>query len=154
MQQLDKSVAKGQFAPYKCMQRTCKPLRALQALIRGVMTKTKVHPIGRFFTSLGVGILLLLSICYYLEDFSPRKIAEVMFWAGGLLLVAGGSIFFPYNPYAGQTLASTTQLRKNPNGKGPERSDRETTERFIRGMSIAAPGIVMMGVSYFLGVIS
>jgi len=93
--------------------------------------------------------LLLLSICYYLEDFSSQKIFEIMFWVGGLLLVAGGSIFFPYNPYQGQTLAITTQLRHNSKGQGLERSDRETTNRFIRGMLIAAPGIIMMGASYF-----
>ncbi len=69
-----------------------------------------------------------------------------MFWVGGLLLIAGGSIFFPYNPYQGQTLAITTQLRQNSKGQGLERSDRDTTERFVRGMSIAAPGIIMMGI--------
>ena len=94
--------------------------------------------------------MLLLSICYYLEDFSSQKIFEIMFWVGGLLLIAGGNIFFPYNPYQGQTLASTTQLRHNSKGQGLERSDRDTTDRFIIGMSIAAPGIIMMGVSYFL----
>ena len=94
--------------------------------------------------------MLLLSICYYLEDFSSQKIFEIMFWVGGLLLVAGGSIFFPYNPYQGQTLAITTQLRHNSKGQRLERSDRKTTDRFVRGMLIAAPGIIMMGVSYFL----
>ena len=108
-----------------------------------------MYPIRLFFTSLGVGILLLLSICYYLEDFSSQKIFEIMFWVGGLLFVAGGSIFFPYNPYQGQSLAITTQLRHNSKGHGLERSDRDTTDRFVRGMSIAAPGIIMMGVSYF-----
>lgn len=94
--------------------------------------------------------MLLLSICYYLEDFSTQNINSIMFWVGGLLLIAGGSIFFPYNPYQGQSLAITTQLRHNSKGQGLERSDRDTTDRFVRGMSIAAPGIIMMGVSYFL----
>jgi len=109
-----------------------------------------MYPIRLFFTSLGVGILLLLIICYYLDDFSSQTIFEYMFWVGGLVFVAGGSIFFPYNPYQGQTLAITTQLRHNSKGQGLERSDRDTTDRFVRGMLIAAPGIIMMGVSYFL----
>jgi hypothetical protein len=114
-----------------------------------VMTKTKVYPIRLFFTSLGAGILLLLSICYYLEDFSSQKIFEIMFWVGGLLLVAGVTIFLPYNPYMGSTLAITTQLRHNSKGQRLESSDRDTRERSVRGMSIAAPGIIMIGVSYF-----
>lgn len=111
--------------------------------------KLKAHAIRLFFASLGAGLLLLLGICYYLEDFSFHKVLEIMFWVGALLLVWGGSVFYPYNPYQGQTLAITTQLRHNPKGQGLERSDKETTERFIRGMSIAAPGIIMMVVSYF-----
>ncbi len=115
----------------------------------GVMNKTKMNPVQLFFTSLGAGILLLLGICFYLEDFSSQIIFEYMFWVGGLLFVAGGILFFPYNPYQGQTLAITTQLRRNPKGKGLERSDRETTDRFVRGMLIATPGIIMIAVSYF-----
>ena len=113
------------------------------------MTKTKVHPIRLFFTSLGAGILLLLSICYYLENFSSQKIFEYMFWVGALILVVGGSFFALNNPYQGASMAITTQLRHNSTGQGLKRSDNDRTERFVRGMLIAAPGIIMVGVSYF-----
>ncbi len=116
------------------------------------MAKTKMHPIRLFLISLGAGILALLGICFYLGDFSSQTIFEFMFWIGGVLLVVGGSVFYPYNPYAGQTLAITTQLRHNANRQGLERSDIETTDRFVSGMSIAAPGIIMIGVAFFFSV--
>jgi len=73
-----------------------------------------------------------------------------MFWVGALVLVVGGIILSSNNPNWGATLAITTQLRHNSKGQGLKRSDSDTTERYVRGMSIAAPGIIMMGVSFFV----
>lgn len=70
-----------------------------------------------------------------------------MFWAGALVLVVGGVILSSNNPNWGASMAITTQLRHNSKG---QESDRDATKGFVRGMLIAAPGIVMIGVSYFV----
>ncbi|MCP4433477.1 MAG: hypothetical protein GY806_21070 [Gammaproteobacteria bacterium] len=44
-------------------------------------------------------------------------------------------------------MAITTQLRKNPKG---QESGGDVMAGFARGVLIATPGIIMMGVSYFV----
>jgi len=111
------------------------------------MTKTKLYSIRLFLISLGAGLLLLLGICYYFGDFSYPKIFEYMFWVGALLLVVGGATLSLNNPYKGASMAITTQLRKNPKG---QESSGDVMAGFARGVLIATPGIIMMGVSYFV----
>ena len=91
--------------------------------------------------------MLVLAICYYFDDFSSPKIFEYMFWVGGLILIVGGIILSSNNPYWGASMAITTQLRHHSKG---QETDRNTTEGFVRGILIAAPGIIMMVVSYFV----
>jgi len=115
------------------------------------MTRNKVlYSIRLFSTSLGAGILLVLTICYYFGDLSSPKIFEYRFGVGALILVVGGIFFTLNNPYQGASIAITTQLRHNSKGQGLKRSDSDTTERYVTGMSIAAPGIIMMGISFFV----
>lgn len=112
------------------------------------MTKNKVlHSIRLFFTSLGVGLLLVLTICYYFDDFSSPKIFEYMSWVGALIFIVGGIMLSPNNPYRGASMAITTQLRRNSKG---QESGGDVMEGFARGVLIATPGIIMMGVSYFV----
>jgi len=115
------------------------------------MTRNKVlYPIRIFFTSLGAGLLLLLIACYCLNDFSSQAIFESMFWVGALLLVAGAIFFVWINPHLGASIAIATQLRYDSNGKWMKRSDRNTREGYVRGVLIAIPGIIMIGISYFV----
>ena len=115
------------------------------------MTRNKVlYSVRLFLTSLGASLLLVLTISYYFGDFSSPKIFEYMFWVGALILVAGGIFFTVNNPYQGASMAITTQLRHNAKREGLKRSNSDTTERYVTGMSIAAPGIIMMGVSFFV----
>ena len=111
---------------------------------------TVLYSIRLFLTSLGAGLLLLLGICYFFGDFSSPKIFEYMFWVGALVLVVGGIILSNNNPNYGASMAITTQLRHNSKSEGLKRSNSDTRERYIRGVSIVAPGIIMMGVSFFV----
>ena len=70
-----------------------------------------------------------------------------MFWVGALVLGVGGIIASSNNPNWGASMAITTQLRRNPKG---QESDRDAMKGFVRGVLIAAPGIIMMGVSFFV----
>ena len=94
--------------------------------------------------------MLLLIICYLLDDFSYQAIFETMFWVGASIIVVGGAFFGSNNPYMGASMAITTQLRTNPNGQESSRSNSDTTEMYVRGILIAIPGIIMAGTSYFV----
>ena len=114
------------------------------------MAKKVLYSIRLFLTSLVAGLLLVLAICYYFGDFSSPKIFEYMSWVGLLMLFVGGSYFAMNNPYLGASMAITTQLRHNPKGQESRQNDRDATEGYVRGVLIAAPGIIMVGVSYFV----
>jgi len=107
---------------------------------------TVLYSIRLFLTSLGAGILLVLTICYYFDDFSSPKIFEYMFWVGALKFIVGGTMLSLNNPYKGASMAITTQLRHNSKG---QESSGHVMEGFARGVLIATPGIIMMGVSFF-----
>ena len=111
------------------------------------MTRNKVlYAIRLFFSSLGAGLLLLLAICYYFDDFSAPKIFEYMSWVGALIFIVGGTMLSLNNPYKGASMVITTQLRHNP--KGQEASG-DVMAGFARGVLIATAGIIMVAVSYF-----
>jgi hypothetical protein len=115
------------------------------------MSKNKVlYSIRLFSTSLVAGLLLVLAICYYIGDFSSPKIFEYMSWVGILILFVGASYFAMNNPYLGASMAITTQLRHNSKGQESRRNDRDATEGYVKGAFIAASGIIMIAISYFV----
>lgn len=73
-----------------------------------------------------------------------------MSWVGALIVIVGGIVLSSNNPYWGASMAITTQLRHNAKGQESEGNDRDSMEGFVRGMLIAAPGIIMIGVSFIV----
>jgi len=107
-----------------------------------------------FISAAGTFIALLIS-CYLWTDFEVEEVANIMLWVGALVIILGGSNFFPSSNYLGQSEASMFSLRfnKGPDHQGTiDKKESEITRRGIQGVFIALPGILLVIIALLLTV--
>ena len=117
------------------------------------MIKNQSVPVKLFILSTIVSMVALLVSCNLWTDFEITQVSNVMFWVGAVVIIVGGSNFFPASKFQGQSEAAMYSLRyKNSVDHRGAAIKRETqlTQRMIRGTFIALPGLVLVLIALVL----
>ena len=98
-------------------------------------------------------LVLLLISCFFWTDFKLDEITDIMFWVGTLVVIVGGSHFFPGNKYQNQSEAAMYSLRFSSGADhrhAIDKKESQLTANSIKGALIASPGLIMIIVAFML----
>ncbi len=113
----------------------------------------KLSPLKLFVMSATLSVALVVMVCLFWTGFKVLEVANIMFWIGALTVVIGGGFFISvYNKYHGQSVAIMTTLKHYV--PDDEHSiiikEKQRSRRIVNGLAVAAPGILLIILSWLI----